>query len=104
MLLPAERKAVLQAPCVVITQLVSDQVWTTSEKTVPPPSHSSSICMELLKMDLSRVDSLHPDNQCRFFVFIAHVSCCLDRQGEAKLLTHEYYSLCDSVLPYLQPF
>lgn len=35
MLLTAERKAVLWAPCIVITQLVSDQVWTPVENNNP---------------------------------------------------------------------
>lgn len=35
MLLTAERKTVLQAPCIVITQLVSDQVWTAAQENNP---------------------------------------------------------------------
>ena len=34
-LLTAERKAVLWAPCIGITQLVSDQVWTPVENNNP---------------------------------------------------------------------
>lgn len=35
MLLTAERRAVLWAPYIVITQLVSDQVWTPVENNNP---------------------------------------------------------------------
>lgn len=37
MLLTAERKAVLWAPCIVSTQLVSNQVWTSVENNSPTP-------------------------------------------------------------------
>lgn len=37
-------------------------------------------------------------------LFLPPVLCCLGRQGKAKLLTRWYYLLCESALPYLQPF
>lgn len=91
-----QREAVLQAPCTVITQWVSDQVWTTVEEKIPTSQLLLSHLHLILQSGLSRMDSLQPDRSAHSLLPHMSWSCCRDRLGKAKLLTHCYHLLCDS--------
>lgn len=89
-----QRKAMLQTPCTVITQWVSDQVWTMVEENLPPSQLLLFHLHLILQSGLSRMDSWPAGKSVHSL--LPPMSCCLDRLGKAKLLTHCYHVLCDS--------